>query len=123
MERNWDTIREILLATEALLPDTTLALTDFDNDHAHTISYHVELLTESNLLHASISRSIGKGPTQFHVYRLTWSGHELLDAIRNESIWNKTKNAILGKGGSMTFDIVTSVAIEFVKKAISIDSI
>lgn len=123
MKRNWDTIREILLATEALPPDTTLTLADFENDHAHTISYHVELITEADLLHASISKTIGKGPTQFHIYRLTWPGHELLDAIRNDNIWNKTKSSILEKSGSMTFDIVKSVAIEFAKKAIGIENI
>ena len=120
MERNWDTIREILLAAEALKPDTTLTLSNFDEGRAYEISYHTELLEESGLIHASISKTLGRGPTNFHLYRLTWSGHELLDAIRSETIWDKTKTTITNKGGVMTFDLVKSVAIELAKKAIGI---
>jgi len=120
MERNWDTIREILIAAESLEPDTTLGLSDFPEDRAHEISYHAELLEEAGLVHASIYKTLGLGPTQFHLYRLTWSGHELLDAIRNESIWRKTKSTITSKGGSMTFELIKSVAIELAKTAMGL---
>lgn len=117
MERNWDTIREILLATELLKPDTAVALSSFDTERAYEVSYHVILLEEAGLINATISQTISAGPKQFHIYRLTWQGHELLDAIRNESIWSKTKSTIIGKGGTMTFDLVKSVAIDLAKTA------
>lgn len=120
MERNWDTIREILIATEALEPVTILKLSDFTEDQAHEISYHAELLEEAGLVHASISKNLSSGLTQFHIYRLTWPGHELLDAIRNESIWNKTKSTITSKGGSMTFELIKFVAIELAKTAMGL---
>jgi len=120
MERNWDTIREMLIAAEALEPKTTLGLSNFSEDRADEISYHAELLEEAGLVHASISKAISSGPTQFHLYRLTWPGHELLDAIRNESIWNKTKSTISTKGGSMTFELIKSVAIELAKTAMGL---
>ena len=117
MERNWDTIRELLLNSESLKPDTALVLSDFDPKRGHEISYHVVLLEEAGLINASITPTFGGGPTHFHVYRLTWQGHELLDAIRKESIWIKTKSSIIEKGGAMTLDIVKSVAIDLVKAA------
>ena len=120
MERNWDTIREILLDTESLKPDTALALSDFEAERAHEVSYHVVLLEEAGLVHAAISQTLGPGPTQFHIYRLTWQGHELLDAIRNDTIWNKTKSSIINKGGAMTFELVKSVAIELTKTAMGL---
>ena len=41
MKRNWDIIREILIAVEDLEPEKNLTLSDFDTDRAHDISYHV----------------------------------------------------------------------------------
>jgi Hypothetical protein (DUF2513) len=46
---------------------------------------------------------------------LTWYGHELLDAIRNESIWNKTKSTFADKSDAMTFELVREVATSFAK--------
>ena len=50
--------------------------------------------------------------------RMMWSGHELLDAIRSDTVWNKTKQAIASKGLSMTFDVVKSVAASIDTKMI-----
>ncbi|WP_090701935.1 DUF2513 domain-containing protein [Nitrosomonas aestuarii] len=44
---------------------------------------------------------------------LTWYGHELLDVIRNESIWNKTKSIFVDKGAAMTFGLGKEVATSF----------
>ncbi len=103
MERNWDKIREILIATESLEPEKYLTVSDFDKEQPYEYSYHVELMEEAGLLNASISKALGPGATDFHIRRLTWSGHEFLDAIRSESIWSKTKEYIASKGGTMTY--------------------
>jgi len=54
----------------------------------------------------------------FFATRLTWNGHEFLDAVRSDTVWQNTKKTILSKGGSMTFDLVKSVAMELAKVAI-----
>ncbi len=120
MKRNWDTLREILLATENLEPKETLTLSKFDTSRAHDISYHVELLEEAGLVYANLTKTMSPGPTDFSLNRLTWHGHELLDAIRDESIWNKTKSTFSDKGGAMTFELVKEVAISFAKLALGL---
>ncbi len=120
MERNWETIREILIAAESLEPDKTLTLSDFPLDRAHEISYHIVILEEAGFIDARISKTLARGPTNFDVHRLTWPGHEFLDAIRDESIWNKTKSTIASKGGSMTFELVMSVAVQIAKQALGL---
>lgn len=117
MERNWETIRELLIAAENLQEDDTLSLSDFDQERAYEISYHVELLEESGLVHATMSRTLGRGATDFFLRRLTWNGHELLDSIRSESVWSKTKSTFKEKGLSMTFDLVKEVALAIAKSA------
>ncbi len=117
MKRNWDTIREILLKGEELEFGNTLTISDFDEIRAKEIEYHVKLLKESNLIKATVVEFYGGG-CQFDLESLTWSGHDFLDAIRNDTIWNKTKTTIATKSGSMTFELIKSIAIELAKAAI-----
>lgn len=113
MKRNWDTIREVLTRLEDL-PDTdaTLQLSDFPSERAYEYSYHVELLIDAGLVEGQMSRTLGRGPTDFFARRLTWPGHEFLDSIRSDTVWNKTKKTFASKGIDMTFDLVKSVASE-----------
>jgi hypothetical protein len=120
MKRNWDTIREILLRTEELTLGCTLGLSDFEKDREHEIAYHVKLLDESGLIKVSILEYSGDADIYFDLDRLTWSGHDFLDAIRNDSIWNKTKQMITDKGGAMTFELIKSFAISLAKTALGI---
>jgi hypothetical protein len=111
MKRNWDTIREILTRLEDL-PDTNsiLELSDFANERAYEYSYHVELLIEAGLIEGEMSRTLGRGPARFMAKRLTWLGHEFLDSVRSDTVWNKTKTTFATKGIDMTFDLIKSVA-------------
>jgi len=111
MKRNWDTIREILLMTEGLEPDTELTLSNFDNDREAEIIYHVRLLEEAGLINVEITDMLSAGSI-FDLGSLTGDGHEFLDAIRSESIWKKTQHKFIEKGGVMTFDLIKSVAIK-----------
>lgn len=120
MKRNWDTIRDVLLKAEKLEPDATLRLSDFDEEKADEIAYHVKLLDESGLIKVSIDEFCGGAGIHFDLYRLTWSGHDFLDAIRNESTWSKTKAMITDKGGAMTFELIKSVAISLTKTALGL---
>jgi DNA-binding transcriptional ArsR family regulator len=120
MKRNWDIIREILLKTEELLPEENLTLSNFDSDKSDEISYHVKLLEEAGLIKVSIAEFLGGNDIHFDLERLTWTGHEFLDAIRSETIWSKTKKTISEKGGSMTYELIKSVAIGLAKTAMGI---
>ncbi|MBI5043198.1 MAG: DUF2513 domain-containing protein [Nitrospirae bacterium] len=111
MKRDWDTIREILIKFEGLAPDAgPLQLGDFPSEKAYEYSYHVELLIEAGLIHGQMSKTLGHHAQNFLAQRLTWQGHEFLDAIRSDTVWNKTKTSFVKGGLSMTFDLVKEVA-------------
>ena len=113
MKRNWDTIRELLTKLEECdLPQDMLQLSSFPEDRAAEISYHLELLIEAGLVDGEMVKTLGGGPYDFFANRLTWNGHEFLDAIRSDTVWQKTKKVFVTKGVSMTFDLVKSVASE-----------
>ena len=50
-------------------------------------------------------------------YRLTWQGHDFLDAVRDPTIWEKTKKGAEDAGG-FTVDLLRDLAKGFVKKQI-----
>jgi hypothetical protein len=113
MKRNWETIREILSRLEDLpRTDSTLQLSDFSPDRRSEISYHTELLIEAGLIEGDMHGHLGPGPSDFFAKRLSWSGHEFLDAVRSDTVWAKTKKTFAAKGVEMTFDLVKSVASE-----------
>jgi hypothetical protein len=120
VKRNWDTIRELLVKVEACtLPAETVTLHQFDAERHPEVSYHMALLIEAGLVHGQMSRSIGPSVKNFMAQRLTWQGHELLDTIRNDTIWSKTKKMFLEKGVEMSFDLVKSAAAGLMAAALS----
>jgi hypothetical protein len=113
MERDWDKIREILIKLEEMPAEKgNLRLSDFPSDKAFEYSYNTELLMEAGLINGDMSKTLGRQATDFLANRLTWEGHEFLDAIRSDNVWEKTKTSFIKGGLSMTFDLVKTVATD-----------
>ena len=111
MKRNWDMIRDILTQLEEFSRmEGRFNLSRFPQDKRAEISYHMELLIEADLVNGQMLGEFGPGCDDFIVNRLTWQGHEFLDAIRNDTVWKETKISFLSQGISMTFDLVKSFA-------------
>jgi hypothetical protein len=74
------------------------------------IDYHLELLQERRLI------EVAKGQPMIGIVftRLSWDGHDYLDAVRDPKIWRKTKEAT-DKVGSWTFEIVIELAKGFIR--------
>jgi len=100
-----DTIRRILIAVE----DSTApieAIPDCDNG---VFSYHVALLIEAGLVRGDVTDGPNLQPMAGCIFRLTWSGHEFLDAARSDTIWNTVREKILRPGVSWSFSILGEV--------------
>lgn len=110
MERNWDTIRELLLRVDACPKDSVVIAADFPAERSAELLLHVELLIEAKLIDADVIRSLAPSASQFQILRLTWEGSELLDTIRNDSVWSQTKLFFLNQKLGMTYAGVLSVA-------------
>ena len=67
---------------------------------------------EAGLIYENMSKTLGRHASDFMANRLTWEGHELLDAVRSDNVWEKTKKSFRKGGLSMTFDLVKSVATD-----------
>lgn len=89
---------------------------DFESVPKQVLSEHVKLLTEAELIEARVNpREATLLPT-----RLTWQGHEFLDAARNETIWYKTKKLVQERGGALTFDVAKAVLAQVALKQVGL---
>lgn len=118
MIRNWEIIREILLRLESTnTPNANVNANSFDGLPEQEVAYNMRLLSEAGYIEARImSSSSGDGKINAALaLRLTNAGHDLLDTIRNESIWNKVKEKFTSNGLDMTFDLVVSVGKKIIE--------
>jgi len=116
MERDMELIREILLAVEESQTDplatVPLKIEGYDDTK---ISYHVWLCVDARLVEG-VDCSTMQG-FSWEAQRLTWNGHEFLQAIRDETIWNKVKRKLLKPSASWTFPILMEyLKLEITKK-------
>jgi hypothetical protein len=122
MTRNWEIIREILLRLESTnTPNANVNANSFDGLPEQEVAYNMRLLSEAGYIEARImSSSSGDGKINAALaLRLTNAGHDLLDTIRNESVWNKMKEKFTSNGLDMTFDLVVSVGKKIIEAMLS----
>jgi len=121
MNRDMDFARRILHEVEKAPFDggwVRFTIPDVPDDD---VQYHLLLLWEAGLIDAR-DMSSNDGP-RYAPLRLTWHGHEFLDAARNDSLWVKAKDIVLKQGGAMTFEVLHVVLKRLVLQAIHIPSI
>ncbi|QJT21843.1 DUF2513 domain-containing protein [Aeromonas media] len=116
MKRDWEIIRAILTKIEddVSFQKKFLDLSDFNKntlDERYAIAEHMRLLIDAQLVRGEMSQRLGVNVVSgFTAKGLTFSGHEFLDVIRNDTVWNKTKETFKTKGLDMTFDLIKTVA-------------
>jgi len=110
MHRDWDLVRRILLALEEkALPYTMMHASEFKDADEIGVSYHIKMLANAALIEATDISSMGK-PMVWAATSLTWDGHEFLDSIRSQSMWQKVQAKAREKGLDLTLDIIIKIA-------------
>lgn len=118
MRRNWDIIRELLLAVEALpTSGSELHARELPGRDESLTTYQMRLLIEAGFLEGEIHQAIGTAP-RGTAYRLTWQGHELLDSLRSLPLWNRIKERLQESGVEMTLAAVLKVGRQVVDQCL-----
>jgi hypothetical protein len=113
---DWECVRAILTALEDLPEqDGRLAPGDVPGWAPQVVSYHVEVLAEAGLLKAQCVRALG-AQTLCLAQRLTFAGHELLDAMRQATLWNRVKARVRDAGLSLSVEAVKLAASGLIKE-------
>jgi hypothetical protein len=115
--RDLDLVRRILLHLERdgdqASPSGFRAFVD-EGYTIEAIHYHVRLLHDAGLIEADEIV-----PGQWWPERMTWAGHEFLDAARNEELWGETKRKVEKSGGSAPFLVVHELLMRGIRERLS----
>lgn len=100
MKRDMELFREILRQLEEKVDLRLPIHPDIEGYSQEQISYHIELLSQEGFVDA-IDMS---DDSEYHweAIKLTNSGHDFLEAAKNETVWRKAKDKILSIGGGFT---------------------
>ena len=107
MKRDDDYIRELLVNYEAegewllMMPGDVMGVPIEEWRER----YHIELMMDIGLL-----TNFGEG-----TFRLTAAGHDFLDAIREDTNWNRTK-AVAAKAGGAGLGLMRDIALGYIRQ-------
>src|SRR5262249_19298971 len=104
MKRDMEFIRKLMLWVEAKTTPYADETPTFDGYSQEEVAYHSGLLIEAGL--AEGINASTQHEREFFLSRLTWEGHEFLDAARNETVWKKAMATVKEKGLSLGFDVL-----------------
>lgn len=104
MKRDMELIRKVLLSLES--GQANAAIDGYDND---TSMYHKALVIETGLAEGSVAKS-GTGnlevPAAVLLNKLTWGGHDFINAISSGSNWAKVKDFLQKAGKQLTIETI-----------------
>ena len=114
MKLNPNCVRDILLELEKLpyqhsckIDTLSNALPTYDKDE---LSYTCLKLSEANYINISTVNAIGMpGPAIHSINDITFYGHEFLNNIRSDSVWNNVK-AVGSKVGASSISAFSQIA-------------
>jgi hypothetical protein len=104
MKRDMELVRRVLLNVEA--GHASSAISGYDAD---AIKYHMALVIETGLAEGAILKGGNADmgiPAAVVIKKLTWAGHDFIDAIASDSSWVKVKDFLKDSGKQLTIDTV-----------------
>lgn len=120
VKRDLNMIRELLVILENNDGNSELSLPQDWN--REVVAYQIEILSQAGYVKDQTRWADG-GPYWIHA-SLTWHGHEFLDAIRNDTVWAKTKENVKKQGfeiGSIPITILKDIATIQIKSYFGIN--
>jgi hypothetical protein len=119
MKRDLDLVRQLMLQIEALpaAPPVQYRMSEIEDA---VLLAHLEMLIEAGLVNGRISRSQGTRGDVISVSGLTWQGHEWIEMVRSQSLWNEVKSAVLDGGGVLTYELTKAVASKILRARLAL---
>ncbi len=113
MKRDMDLIRAILLEVEKS-PSPGGSRIEIPGRAREELYYNAQLAQEAGLIDARFLPN----SDEFHVLRLTYAGHEFLDAARNDTLWVKAKETVTKNTGTLTLEGLKIALSTLIKHAL-----
>jgi hypothetical protein len=112
MKRDMELIVEILKYIEVHLTTTNNIIVELDGYDHELVQYQVGLMKDAGFIEAK--RVLN--PSSYYISKMSWDGHDFLDAARNQVIVNKAKDIVKREGAEL-FKLPIHVIKEVLIKA------
>ena len=119
MRRDMELIRELLLVLE----EAAQPVTDEVAIEGHSrgeVAYHLTLIIEAGYAQGRVMHDHSGAnttvPRAVVVLRLTNQGHDLIESIRDVSVWSKVRTKLATVGGGATLDTIKLIAVAVAKQ-------
>lgn len=119
MKRDMNLVRTILLKVESAPHGFATANLQIEGFNEEQIGYHSALLIEAGLADGVDFQCQESESPQAQINRLTWAGHEFLDAAREQGRWNQARE-LLEKHGGAPIQVWTGVLTKLVLNSLSL---
>jgi hypothetical protein len=111
MKRDMELIRKLLFFFDDKSTPEHVMVPPIDGYDDATIKYHLVLMHDAGLLRCEpLKSSTSDRVIEVIPFELTWDGHEFLDTVRNNSVWQRIRDAISKNGGALAFSVVKGLA-------------
>jgi hypothetical protein len=115
MKRDMNLIRLLLLETEGEDPKPDLS--PYSGEQR---VYHSALLIEAGLIDGQIIPNAIGLPARTVSLRLTWNGHEFLDAARNDTVWHKASERVKKSGVDVTLSLLKEILNHILRQSLNL---
>lgn len=116
MKLNNDCVRDFLLTCEDVPMDLNPGIDYFLEQKRLTkypskdIVYSMKQLYEARFIDVATIKTPGGPKFNGRFLDITWNGHQFLDDIRSDNVWEKTKEKVKSTVGSTSLQVMSSVA-------------
>ncbi|NCF27594.1 MAG: DUF2513 domain-containing protein [Gammaproteobacteria bacterium] len=114
MKRNMQLIRMVMLAAEKNKDPYELVDPKFEGHNETEISYHIALLDDAGLLHGQDRSAIGV--FRWSAGALSWTGHEFVEAVRDEAVWKEALDIAGNSDNGAVFEVLQKALIQVLEK-------
>ena len=120
MKRDMELIRKLLMMIEDSPDAYAPEITEAEGYSSDMVDYHKALLVDAGLVVGSEGQMMGKQSPCVDLTRLSWAGHEFLDAAKEDTRWNKAMKLVRDKGGAITFEVLKALLTSLMKTAVGL---
>jgi len=119
LKRDIKVIKYVLEEIEELQESGPISL-EFDDVRfsIDQLNYHINILTDAGFVEGEIKGDMGGGQINF-IRSITWQGHDLLDALRNEKAVEMAEKEAEKQGSKLNdlpIEVVKSLVIASAKQ-------
>lgn len=114
MKRDFELVRRLLEHVEAA-EDTIYEIPAIEGYDQALVNYHLLIMHEAGLISAALDVTPLNTKTVVIIFRLTWDGHEFLDATRAPGAWERAKTWLRKDGAGLSFGLLKDLLFEFGK--------